>query len=52
MLDEDNAGLKHVRSLILTHANEHSNIPDEIEQYPDAAQLVYRLPKNVLTNFE
>ena len=52
MLDQENAGLQHVRSLILSHRKDDLGMSMETDQYLDAAQFVYRLPKHVLTNFQ
>ncbi|KAL8852498.1 MAG: hypothetical protein Q9221_002622 [Calogaya cf. arnoldii] len=52
MLDEGNPGLKHIRSLVLRDNDEHPSVNRAvIAYYPNAADLVYRLPKNVLINF-
>ena len=52
MLDQDNAGLKHVRNLILCDEDEFDGNDNKVGEYPDAALLVYSLPKNVLQTFE
>lgn len=52
MLDQENAGLKHVRNLILSHRADDWEMSFDNEKYLDAAQFVYRLPKHVLTNFQ
>ncbi|KAL8679358.1 MAG: hypothetical protein Q9186_004363 [Xanthomendoza sp. 1 TL-2023] len=51
MLDQDNAGLNHVRSLVLFNDDEYRTLGAKIGPYPDAASLIYRLPKNTLKSF-
>ncbi|KAL8997404.1 MAG: hypothetical protein Q9169_003335 [Polycauliona sp. 2 TL-2023] len=45
MLDEENQGLKHVRTLILR--DDHGDT-----DYQDVADLIYRLPKDTLRDFQ
>ncbi|KAL9034900.1 MAG: hypothetical protein Q9180_005154 [Flavoplaca navasiana] len=52
MLDQGNSGLKHVRNLILRVVDEFDGDGNEVDDYPDAALLIYSLPKNVLQTFE
>ncbi|KAL8688349.1 MAG: hypothetical protein Q9224_004905 [Gallowayella concinna] len=51
MLDQDNVGLNHVRSLVLFNDDEYRTLGAKIGPYPDAASLIYRLPKNTLKSF-
>ncbi|KAL8911686.1 MAG: hypothetical protein Q9171_003176 [Xanthocarpia ochracea] len=51
MLNKDNPGLEHVRTLILRDSGDWSE-PTEISNYPEAALLVHLLPKNVLKEFQ
>ncbi|KAL8860824.1 MAG: hypothetical protein Q9178_002854 [Gyalolechia marmorata] len=51
MLNKDNRGLEHVRTLILRDSGDWSE-PREISNYPEAALLAHLLPKNVLKEFQ
>lgn len=52
MLDKDNAGLEHIRELVLSDGREYTKNYDEIQQYPDAVLFAHLLPKNTLTAFQ
>ena len=52
MLDQDNAGLQHIRKLVLRDHDEFRYSGENINPYPEAALLVYSLPNNVLRSFE
>ncbi|KAI4230265.1 MAG: hypothetical protein L6R36_000230 [Xanthoria steineri] len=51
MLERDNAGLKHIRELVLFDEIEHTRSYRDIHQYPDAVLFAYFLPRNTLTTF-
>lgn len=52
MLDKDNAGLKHIRELVLSDEMEHTRSYHDFHQYPDAMLFAYFLPRNTLTTFQ
>lgn len=52
MLDKDNAGLEHIRELILSDGREYTKNYRETQQYPDAVLFAHLLPKNTLTAFQ
>lgn len=52
MLDKNNRGLSYIRQLVLWDDGELSREPTEQYEYPEAALLVYLLPKDILTNFQ
>ncbi|KAL8935399.1 MAG: hypothetical protein Q9216_005446 [Gyalolechia sp. 2 TL-2023] len=52
MLSSENRGLSLVRELVLWDDGESSHNVTEMFDYPEAALLVYMLPRDILTNFE
>ncbi|CAO1598995.1 hypothetical protein XANCAGTX0491_002741 [Xanthoria calcicola] len=51
MLDKDNAGLNHIRKLVLSDEMEHTKSYRDDHQYTDAVLFAYLLPRNTLTAF-
>lgn len=52
MLDKDNAGLNHIRELVLSDEMEHTKSYRDDHQYTDAVLFAYLLPRNTLTAFQ
>ncbi len=52
MLDKDNAGLKHIRELVLCDEVELTKSYHDIQQYTDAVLFAYLLPRDTLTAFQ